>query len=370
MTVQFGRVGKIYVEVAGQPMQVPDGPKIELPQFDGQDLPEVIVQSKTVNDVTTYDLSNLRFKFQVFCGDVSTPNHAIIHVYNLSQSTANKIIQPARSQPYQTTVLLEAGYKGGSGQIFAGTVRQAYLGRESPTDTFLCIVAADGDLFHAWGLVSQTISAEINNPKGRLNAIVSSASDSIAPFAPASSGTTVRYSSDTLFTSPVTSPRGAVMFGMARKYLDGWAETQGSNWSIQNGHLELLANDEFKPGATYVLNSTTGMIGMPLQTPDGIKIQCLINPSIVVSGLVQINNRDIQPAALSATNLAYNAAPQPLAAIDDRWDGLYRVMTVDYIGDTRGQEWYAILTCLVVNADTGKVQNDSGYYEGWGYQLP
>lgn len=322
----------------------------------------VLILSPTTDANTanqqTWDLSNLRFKFEVFAADLSAPNYAVIKVYNLSNNTAQQILHPDFPK-YSLQVKLIAGYNGNAGQIFAGSVREVYQGRESATDTYICIVAADGDMFYNHAIVSTTLAAEANNAQGRLDAIVKSSNQSIERFSPqgTESGVTVAYASDTVIGKSFLAPRGKVLFGSVRRHLDGWAITQGSNWSIQNGKLVLIANNEYRPGLTFKLNSTTGMIGIPQQTSDGIKIRCLINPSIISGGQVEINNKDITPAQLTAEGFLSKAGDNlPLISSD----GIYRVYVVEYIGDTRGLDWYADLTCLAINRDTQKVQDTSG----------
>lgn len=52
------------------------------------------------------------------------------------------------------------------------------------------------------------------------------------------------------------------------------------------------------PGHAVVLNSQSGLVNAPEQTNDGIKFRCLLNPQLVIGGMVQINERDIVKAKL------------------------------------------------------------------------
>jgi hypothetical protein len=101
------------------------------------------------------DLSNMRIVFKVFQVDLpSTPNHATIKVYNLSDDTAKSV------QKEFTAVRLQARYEGGSyGVIFNGTIKMVRRGRDNPTDTFLEILAADGDVARNFGIVNTTLAA-------------------------------------------------------------------------------------------------------------------------------------------------------------------------------------------------------------------
>ena len=86
-----------------------------------------------------HDLSGLRVTFQINHAVVQTPRSAWIRVYNVAQSTIAKVQQEF------TSVSLTAGYQGNSATVFNGTIKYIRAGRETQTDTFLDIFAADGD---------------------------------------------------------------------------------------------------------------------------------------------------------------------------------------------------------------------------------
>ena len=86
------------------------------------------------------DLSELRIVFDVRKGETETPNSAEIRVYNLSEATMSRMRREF------TRVILQAGYRSNYGIIFDGNIRQTLQGRENGTDTYIEIIAADGDL--------------------------------------------------------------------------------------------------------------------------------------------------------------------------------------------------------------------------------
>ncbi len=100
------------------------------------------------------------------------------------------------------------------------------------------------------------------------------------------------------------------------------------------------------PGTGFVLNSRTGMIGMPIQTIDGIQVTCLLNPKIVPGSRIQIDQASVQQAKFdpSYTGVVNNSM---IPATAD--DGFYKVLMVNHTGDTRGTPWYT--NCLCLRAD-------------------
>lgn len=286
------------------------------------------------------DLSNMRFSFNVKAMDVESPNNAAIRVYNLSQDTIVKIRKEF------SRVVLQAGYDGTFGKIFDGTIKQFRIGRVGNTDTYLDILAADGDLAYNWALVSRSLGAG------------SSAGDRIKAATDAMQKEGVQGAQVLLNSTGGVLPRGKVLFGLARAILRDEVQTAGASWSIQNGQIQVIPLSGYKPDQVVVLNGQTGLIGRPEQSVDGIKARCLINPNIVIGGRVQIDNKAINQTLQQDPN----AAPVPY----DQWaglqilaniasDGIYRVLVSEYEGDVRGPAWYQDLTLLAIDATSNQV---------------
>lgn len=295
-----------------------------------------------VQDDTVLDLSQLRFSFDIKCMDTESPNNAAIRVYNISQDTETRI----RKQ--FTRIVVQAGYEGTFGKIFDGTIKQFRSGRITGTpDTYLDILAADGDLAYNMALVARSLGAG------------------------SSTGDRIKAANDAMKKQGLTEnpqvllnatggvlPRGKVLFGLARNILRQEVQTQGATWSIQNGQLKVIPLDGYLPDQVVVLNGQTGLIGRPEQTVDGIRAKALINPSVQIGGRVQIDNKAINQTLQQNPNEApvpYNqwAGLQMFANISS--DGIYRVLVNEYTGDTRGPDWYMNMVLLAIDSTTNKV---------------
>lgn len=289
------------------------------------------------------DLSELRIKFSIKRSDTQTPNTADIRVYNLSEETAVQIRKEF------TKVVLEAGYEGNRGVIFKGNIKQVILGRESATDTFIDIVAGDGDKAYNFAIVNTTL-AKGSTQANQIQAAVASMQSKGVTQGPLGKQTTT------------VLPRGKAMFGPAKNYLRNSAQTTGNVWSIQDEKVTLVSTTSYLPGTAIVLNSNTGMIGTPQQTNDGVNIKCLLNPGLNVSTRVQIDESSIARIktnleAIAASNAAGLAAPiLPHLSID----GIYYILTLEHSGDTRGVDWYSSLICLNVSAAANPRNSVSG----------
>jgi hypothetical protein len=285
-----------------------------------------------LSDLGSTSQEPLKFKFRVMANDVDTPNHAEIRVYNASPQTVQQVIQE------YTGVVLTAGYQGNLGTIFKGTVKQFRRGKENNVDSYLDILAADTDLPYNFGVINESVPAGLSQKQA-----LQKLADVLTP------GTPVDKNTIEVVTSGGIIPRGKVFFGLARAYMRDLANTFSSRWSIQQGVLTLIPNDSYIPGTAVLMNSATGMIGVPEATEQGITVKCLLNPSLQVGHLVQINNKDITETSIKQQFYPSYQDLNFIATVDGSTDGQYRIIVLEHIGDTRSQEWYSELVCLLLD---------------------
>jgi hypothetical protein len=280
----------------------------------------------------------MRFTFKTKLADEQSPNTLYVRVYNLSDSTVKTI------QKEFTTITLQAGYETGNfGVIFQGTIKQIATGRERNVDSYLDIWAADSDEFYNFAVISLSLKSG-QTPQQVINAIQSAPSvngvDTL-PFASDASGLIAGAGAGTA----QALSRGKVLFGMTRDYARDWANKYGYRWSMQNGQFVVVPITGYRPGEAVVLSSTTGLIGVPEATNDGVKARALLNPLIRIGGLVQIQQSDINQITLQQQGLQYS----PAVATVTTAQGFYRVLVAEFEGDTRGNPWYVDIVCLAVD---------------------
>ena len=71
-----------------------------------------------------------------------------------------------------------------------------------------------------------------------------------------------------------------------------------------DGKLQMVNENKYIHEA-IVLNSETGLIGMPQQTMGaGVNVRCLINPNIRINGLIQLDQASVYRTALSDSEVA------------------------------------------------------------------
>lgn len=282
------------------------------------------------------DLSQLHIRFTIWSASIQSPKHTVIRVYNLAPDTIK------RMQKEFTRVFLSAGYGDNVAQIFGGSIKQIRIGRENATDTFVDIIAADGDTAYNFATINATLAAGWA-ATDVYNAILLS----LKPY-----GVTAGYAP----TFPATKgTRGKSMYGMTRDYLRELANSVGSYWYIQDGRLNIIPIAGYIPGPAQVITDKTGMVGVPVQTVDGITVKCLLNPAIIPGARIQIDNASVQQVQFDVSYGALNNFYDPNNASKNTGldaDGLYKVYALTMSGDTRGNDFYSDMICAAVNGTT------------------
>jgi len=224
-------------------------------------------------------------------------------------------------------------------------------GRENPTDTYFEILAGDGDAqinqsttirrFEA-GTKEQTVISQLVKDTGLDAGFMSK-----------------KVGMDTL-------TRAWTLAGPTSQYLREMVLKYGADFWSENGKINIVHNSEALPAEVIVLDPTTGLVQIPETTPQGIQIKCLINPIIKLGGLVKLDKKFISGIAylpgsgeeMSGAAGAYFSVgtgaaarsgapvdiPEPTSPI-----GLYKVLTMEVFGDTRGQPWYMVLICVAMS---------------------
>ena len=282
----------------------------------------------------TIDLSELRCRFTIRQAPQPSPGTLELKVTNLTALKAKRFVQ----KEFQK-IKIDGGYQDGHGILFQGNIVQGIYGRESPTDTLLTVYAADGDHGHNHAVVNTTLP-----PGSTPQQHVDAALGAMAPY-----GITKGFIGVDLST-PVY-PRAVTLWGMARDVLTRVASMKNATFDYGNEKANIVPVGGSTGGGTTVLNSKTGMIGMPTQTTEGIFARCLINPAIQPHCQVYIDQKDVQGGA-AAMNVAGDTTLGEAQLQEIAADGLYVVKKIDVFGDTRGNPWYMDLGMLALNPKT------------------
>lgn len=314
-------------------------------------------------------LSDFKVTFQIEWADTKWPRVANVKIYNLSTDTTNKILGQEFAK-----IRIIAGYDGiapvvdasevgvakeispdevgqtngqNFGLIFDGDIRFTVTGKDNITDSWVLIQAIGDHEAFLFARTKTTIAAGYT--VADLHQVTMQGFNAF--------GVTQGITGD----MPATVfPRGRVLYNASRNVMDNIAAQCNATWQLVDGQVQMVPEDKYIHEA-IVLNSDTGLIGMPQQTMGaGVNVRCLINPNIRINGLIQLDQASVYRTALGNNEIAQS--PGPIAETDENGnkvlsgttsqpasiatDGVYIVKAIDYTGDTRGQAWYMDLMCF------------------------
>ncbi len=241
-----------------------------------------------------------------------------ICIYNLSGPTETTLIQEG------SRVVVEAGYIDGYyGKIFDGQLFQAFRERENVVDYKLTLHCLDGLGIFDNNICRFTVFAGTDQ-RSHISDIANNAS---SPFP-------LGVISENINIQEL--PRGKTFFGEPQAYLRNIALYNNAQLYIHDGQVHMTRlSDGVVLGPTEALEitPTTGLIGTPQVTQDGIQFKVLLNPLIKV----------VQPSMLVHLNMTsliqqkiYQG--QNITILDQ--SGYYQVFGLRHRGDTRGNDWY------------------------------
>jgi len=350
---------------------------------------ELLLEDASKASITLGDLS---VEFEINTDVQSSGSTATISLYNLSAETRNAIM----SGKYKKLRLI-AGYTGvlpdkreeepvipdymvgkvvenppvkpdgpHYGEIFSGEIRYAFINKigskadtQTSPESVLKIQAIDGHQAAMEAAVNTTVAAGYD-----ASAIHRLTLRSFNPYGVTAGATGTM--------PPTRFPRGRVLYQTASRVMDNVAAQCRATWQFVDGKLQMVPEESYLD-RIVVLNSQTGMVGAPELTTEGIKIQCLIDPTLRLHGLVHINQamlnstrnamESVNRAAAEKREAAQQSKAQPQAApqgeqkkaqppADIAADGVYIVKGILYEGQTRGTKWYMTLTCITRDKQT------------------
>ncbi len=263
-----------------------------------------------------FDVSELRCTFSVIKTAYLEANQSILKIYNLNPEDENKLIKQGQR------IIIEAGYNGDQyGAIFAGKVIQPIRSKENGVDYILTLVSMDSEIYASWGLVGVSLVAE-QSSRDAINAATQKA--------------TYKQEVGYLTDSTITYPRGKVLFGNPRNYLDEIARSENATYFSDDGKVNIVSAKDVPQGTILAFGPDSGLIGTPEQTLDGISCKVLLNPRITINSLFYLDNKKI-------TGYQYTQG-NPVRSLDQ--NGIYRVIKLTHVGDTRGSDWYTEIEAI------------------------
>ncbi len=280
------------------------------------------------------DVSQLRCSFTVNHSVQNPTQTSKVTIYNLTPNDENKIIKEGQR------IVIEAGYTGSQyGMIFIGNIIQPIRSKENGTDYTLTLVCMDCDRYTTYGLINTTITAE-QTMRSAVNCLTTKSSQSVG--------------AGYLVDSDIKYPRGKVMFGMSRDFLNQIARSNNAQYYTENGKVNIVTASGFKKGSILAFGPKTGLINAPQQTQIGITCSVLLNPNVSLNTLFYVDNKKVTANEYSPGT--------PNRYLDS--EGIYRAISITHSGDTHSDEWKTEIEAIT-QAGALPAMNVSQLMYGW-----
>lgn len=263
-----------------------------------------------------FDVSELRCEFSIVKTAKTEANQSTVTIYNLNPEDENKLIREGQR------IIIEAGYEGSQyGRIFIGNIIQPLRSKENGVDYKLTLVSMDSDRYVTYGLVGVSLVAQ-QSSRDAVKSLLTKSSQQVG------SG----YLGDT----KIVYPRGKVMFGMSRTYLEQISRSENMLCYTSDGAVNIVSAKDVEKGSIFYFTPENGLIGTPKQNEIGIECEVLLNPQIKINSLFKIDNNRIENYQYSPGN--------PVRSLDSQ--GIYRVIKLTHEGDTRGGSWTTKISAI------------------------
>jgi hypothetical protein len=249
------------------------------------------------------EITGMRCQFKIERNLGKEPNTCEITISNLAEKTR------AELQRLPMRVRLEAGYvTTGLRLLYVGDVlRDGSYSKPVGPDWETKIVLADGLRAFADARVSKSYGAGVT-VRAILRDVARTMSLTLPP----------EIASDSRLDTPLAV--GAYVMGFSSDELARLLARYGYSFSIQNGRLQVLADEQAVAGQDRALDSDNNLIGEPE---------------------MGTRPKDGKPAKMKALALIYpEMAPGVSIKLSSRSvNGRFRIIRVGHEGDTHGEKW-------------------------------
>jgi hypothetical protein len=268
-------------------------------------------------------IRDLRVAFQVQKNSGKEPNTATIVISNLSQQSR------AELQKKPLHIKLEAGYDGRTELLAEGDLRWAESIPEGPNWTTK-IEIADGSRMFAGARVNRSFGPGVKK-KDALNEVAKAM------------GLKLPAGIENIIGAASQFVSGLTLQGPAHKEMTRLLEPHGAEWSVQNGQLQILRNQDARPDQGYVVSQETGMIGSPCYgappakgQPPTLKVKMLLFPALLPGTRIQVQS-GVEGATIALGKKS--KLPAHVQAIN----GAFKIERLTHAGDTHGVDWFTDL---------------------------
>jgi len=242
----------------------------------------------------------LRIQFEAKKTIISDVNELKLKIYNLNLDKRNKLIKDKAQQGEDDKylqVILQVGYVDNLIDVFIGNVYEAGTQKQG-ADFITTIVCKDGGFDFRNSFTSKTVTPSVSIIDELLKDMPNIKKGKVTT------------------SNPRVRPK--VLVGATADLIQ---ENLNNNetFFIDNEKLNIIKEDEIIDDIAVVVSSNTGLLNTPQKQETFVIAETLMNPAIKTGGQVQLISDIIE------------------------LNNLYRVDTIEFKGDFRGQDWKQVL---------------------------
>lgn len=268
----------------------------------------IVIVPKTGNNAQSVTIRNLRFSFEIkrtLASDTNNPDISIVKIYNLSESTRNKIEEPDQF------IQVFAGYNEAEGAklIYSGDIIDINKDIES-VNNIVTIQAQDGGRAIREKKVSVAYGANTN-----VKQILKDAVNSI--------GLPLKLPIDKLNIPDIKITNSEAFAGNSKTLIDKYSAKAGYQWTVINGEVALIPINAADNSRAVLLSSKTGLIGTPKKI--SIKVGKENKDGWEISSLLQSNLQIGGPVLIDSSIVDSNST--------------FKILELYHSGDTHGSDW-------------------------------
>lgn len=265
--------------------------------------------------VSDLDVFGLRIQFKVEKSMVSYPNLANIKIYNLSESSRNKIEQEGLE------VDLYAGYEDETVPLlFTGDIINV-VHQKQGTDWISEIYAGDSTRVLNTSTINKTLApgatteSMVNELVGKMEGVTKGITEGL----------------EDCLSGRRSLLRSIQLSGNIKDVLKKLMTECGFDASVNEKVLETVQKGfPLEDVPPFVINQESGMIGSPERTEIGINVKNLLLPTLKLARRIEVKSISKK---INIGNLFYRKIP-PI-----RGEGLYRIDKLVHTGDTHDNTW-------------------------------
>lgn len=246
---------------------VPGGFVSSNPQF-FDTLPNAIV----VNDA--------RIEFSIEKSTDSDPNTCEVKITNCNETTRTDLVRKP------LIVRIEAGYDGNLRHLYTGDLRYGENTHED-TEWITALQLGDGD--------RATRYARVNRSYAKGSNVITAVRECAKSMG-------LDVDAKTLASAELQAAfaSGRAITGDAAAELTRLLAEYGFHWSIQDGRMQILRDNDTRPDQAHIISVDTGMIGSPSfgapdksGKPQPLHVKSLLYPELTPGGKIDVRSRKV-----------------------------------------------------------------------------